>query len=662
MVNKKLILIIGLITLLFAISACGVIPPDVPEIPDDIQVPNDTEVPDEEDVPEVPDEEDVPEVPDEPEIPDEPGEPEEPNPDEPEEQVDDFNLFVDTDSLNGDCSDSYSKEQNSLSTPFCSIQRAADLVEPGDRVRVERGFYEEYVNINRSGTSDEPIVFSGVRGRDGEWLTVIRGGNLVSNWDLAPEIDLEGYGVYKTNLGFRPYAMMVNNRALMHLKPENNNYLSVSPTHIRSSDFERVIFWDGIEAIYGYNTSTKETYIRFRDGDNPNNMNIYATPSNSGILINNAANIIVRDFEITNMRQGIMVTGSQAKDVIIENNKLINSETRIRVTENAQRVHIRNNMIQMRWLLDEFFQGPWINSYTDHDYDEPVVYQMEVRYHLYLTPKRLMFRGYGIHIASGSEHEVYENNILDSYFAIGIHSGTDIKIYDNFIKNASSIGVVNYAGTMNLQVFNNEFHDVNIPLRFQDLYGKKPRSIYFFNNKMSSSIKAGMGTFFHEGPCIYTIYNNITAWIYHNSYSGYTIGIRAGCTNREDEGIPGLYVVNNVISTRHSLSFNGDWLKENMIGAVDYNWFMNNPTNASWLGDNNIILESGPRSYWKDFNSWMWDIGDRSFILPANSTARNSGLDLSKPFVLNGVTHEPLPGMNPGYFSGDAPNMGAIQD
>jgi hypothetical protein len=648
--NKLIIILAGIMIMLY-MTGC-IVPPDEPPVnpepPFDSESPADPEPPVDQD-PEPPVDPD-PEEPADPEPPFEPY-PEEPADPNPEDSADEFNLFVDINSMNGECSDSYSRDENSLSTPFCTIQRAADIAEPGDHVRVERGYYEEYVSITRSGTSDAPIVFSGVRGSDGEWLTIIRGGNLVLNWDLAPEMDPDGYGVYKTNLGFRPYSMIVNNRALMHLQPAYNNYLSFSPNHIRSDATERVVFWDGIEGIYGYNTSTQETYVRFRNGDNPNNMNIYAAPSNSGVLVNDASNIIVRDFEITNMRYGVRVTGSQAKNVIIENNKLINSETRVLVTENAQRVHIRNNMIQMRWLSDEFFQGPWIGGSTFFSYEDPVLYQIEARFHLYLTPKTRMFRGYGIHLVSGSDHEIYENNIWDSYSGIAVYAN-NVKIYNNLIRNASSVGIVSYPGTMNLQVFNNEIYNVNIPLRFQNMHGESPRSIYIFNNKISSHPRAGTGVFFHEGYCNGVNEDNVI-WMYHNSFSGYSSGLRNGCTER-DNGLPNMYVVNNIISSRASLVFREDWTKEGMMGGVDYNWIMTPPLSAPWLGDNNIIIGSN--------DGWMWDSDDRSFILPSNSSARNSGLDLSKPFVLNGVTHEALPGMNPGYFSGNAPNMGAVQD
>ncbi|MER5524790.1 PKD domain-containing protein [Streptomyces sp. NPDC002677] len=59
------------------------------------------------------------------------------------------------------CSDSGTGTE---SKPFCSVQAAADVVEPGDTVRIvgsPLSSYSEAVTLTRSGTSDRPITFSG---------------------------------------------------------------------------------------------------------------------------------------------------------------------------------------------------------------------------------------------------------------------------------------------------------------------------------------------------------------------------------------------------------------------------------------------------------------------------------------------------------------------
>ncbi|WP_330257781.1 hypothetical protein OG586_00445 [Streptomyces murinus] len=67
-------------------------------------------------------------------------------------------LYVNHD---GACSDTGT---GSASMPFCTVQAAADVVLPGQTVRVEApdGLpYVESVALTRSGTEDAPITFTG---------------------------------------------------------------------------------------------------------------------------------------------------------------------------------------------------------------------------------------------------------------------------------------------------------------------------------------------------------------------------------------------------------------------------------------------------------------------------------------------------------------------
>ena len=66
----------------------------------------------------------------------------------------------------------------SLSKPFRSIQRAANLAQPGDTVFVRGGTYRETVRPMRSGSGSSPIQF---KAYNGEKVTV-SGANVVSNF------------------------------------------------------------------------------------------------------------------------------------------------------------------------------------------------------------------------------------------------------------------------------------------------------------------------------------------------------------------------------------------------------------------------------------------------------------------------------------------------
>jgi hypothetical protein len=72
----------------------------------------------------------------------------------------------------------------------------------------------------------------------------------------------------------------------------------------------------------------------------------------------------------------------------------------------------------------------------------------------------------------------------------------------------------------------------------------------------------------------------------------------------------------------------------------------------SWWGEHNKVVADG----------LLWNTDtETDFQLTADSPARQIGIDLSKPWTLDGVTHPPLPGMEPGYFEGPRPDAGAKQ-
>ena len=87
-------------------------------------------------------------------------------------------------------------------SPFRTIQRAADLAQPGDTITVHAGTYRERVNPPRGGTSEQQrIVYQAARGAAVE----IKGSEVIKGWVKAQP------GVWKVTLpntffgGFNPY-------------------------------------------------------------------------------------------------------------------------------------------------------------------------------------------------------------------------------------------------------------------------------------------------------------------------------------------------------------------------------------------------------------------------------------------------------------------------
>jgi alpha-L-arabinofuranosidase len=94
----------------------------------------------------------------------------------------------------------------SLTRPFKTIQRAANLAKAGDKITVHEGIYREWINPQNGGISDlERITYEAAPGEN----VVISGGEQITNW-----IKVEG-DVYKTIISnsffgaFNPYKEIV---------------------------------------------------------------------------------------------------------------------------------------------------------------------------------------------------------------------------------------------------------------------------------------------------------------------------------------------------------------------------------------------------------------------------------------------------------------------
>lgn len=74
----------------------------------------------------------------------------------------------------------HDEHPGSKQEPFLTIQRAADLAQPGDVIAVHEGVYRERVNPPRGGTSEGMrITYQAAHGED----VVIKGSEVVKGWE-----------------------------------------------------------------------------------------------------------------------------------------------------------------------------------------------------------------------------------------------------------------------------------------------------------------------------------------------------------------------------------------------------------------------------------------------------------------------------------------------
>lgn len=385
------------------------------------------------------------------------------------------------------------------------------------------------------------------------------------------------------------------------------------------------------------------------------------------ITIENQSHLVVKNLLVRGGQNGVLISGDAASHNVIENCRLVGGEKRVFITDGASYNHVRHNEITAAFYGDRYRPGAWGGPRGD-----AAPYENRVKEHFYNEYK--WFFGpnatsdYGVRVFDAGPHnEIYGNHVSEGGQGIQVTRCSDARVYKNTVHNFSSIGLIcTLDRVKNVQFYDNLVYDCNINLRIHHV--NQPgqtadRTFYVYRNRFYQNPGVGSHIFMHYFEENDTEdYNHANVFIYHNSFSGGQNGISMSGYADDCGGLPNGIIVNNILSSRFSLSASRDFIgRSGMFGLFDFNWIggefkSTDPghdyTHASWYGRHNIF-EAG---------AMIWDHAEMpDFILPEQSMARDGGLDLSELFSVNGKQYGSLPGMSSGYFSDTEPDMGAVQ-
>lgn len=571
--------------------------------------------------------------------------------------------------------------------PFATIQKALDAAQAGDRVLVHSGTYTETVSFPRSGQADKPIVLEGERGPDGQWQTILDPGVPLKGWTPAPEI---GEGVFQLpSNGVDPYCLTAGGKQILRVHdrlmalPGTKRTADTAYTPILFGgikDFEEagingfsflsipsegligmvkeaeghLPFWNGIEALYGVREGI--IYLRFRDGRNPDTMVIRAAPATTALTIENQSHIVVRNLAIQGAEKSVLLSGGKAFGNVIEGNSLRNGLWRVVLTKGARQNLVRGNEITLRFFGSDDF-GAWGGTHTEQQANR----QSQVRMMLYRAFKHVSgtdaSADIGVRItAAGPGNRIAGNHIYGGLKGLHCMSTPDLTVDGNVIHNMSSVGIVTLPDLWNARFHDNFYFDCNIILRIHQYNSPSHRSEYHYRNVFRQSPG--------EGTHIYVHYNDFGAdfgpeqespiGIYQNTFVGGNRGLVCGSQRREI-GMTKTMVLNNIISTLHEpVSYLQAGGNTHIYQIFDYNWIggARQPDGSlpAWFGSHNINA----------LGRELWPSAQVGNFTPPEEV-QGKGIDLSHEFTIEGNKYEPLPGMEPGYFSGVAPDLGAIQ-
>ena len=572
----------------------------------------------------------------------------------------------------------------SISSPWATFDHAMGVLQAGDTLIAKAGTYNQKINVIKSGTAGNPITIQGTLDENGNRLSIIDPYvDATGGWVAAPEI---GSGVYKKTIGYDVFGLYIVAGGVPYkvariCQPwqsashcsgwQSTLAKSSSATYTTTyQDGINPLWWDGIEVIF---TSTQAgvSYIRFRNGDNPNNYTIRVMQSEpdayrkGSVVVFGVNYITIKNFEIRAKEYGVYVTNWDAyakpTNIIIDNNKIVVGQKKMQL--NGDTLIASNNEITSQsyaYYIGGYTGGAWLCTYSP----SACTYRSAVNEHIYMFIKYDCGRSDGgledgaITFPTGrSGFQAYNNKIYNIDEGIA-GNGNNYEFYNNEIYNSSSLCFYfDGKGSQNSSVHDNLVYNCNTNFRFGTWNGgnTSPSANYATINlyKNRSWMPHGIGEhiYYHFYVDSGTQTHNGKVWWYHNSFSGgrdfeYVSEYNS---NWGGNGMTETYYVNNIMSTNQFE--HGGKLASNKVGLCSYNW-ISGTDYASWCDSTNINNGTTP----------MWDTTKpHDFTLPSGSSAINAGIDVAHSFMVGETTYLALPGMVPGYFSGPAPDMGAYQ-
>jgi len=542
-------------------------------------------------------------------------------------------------------------------SPFATPQKGVDTAGPGDTIMVRAGVYRGRVVFPESGEPGSSIVLEGEEG------AILDGGEVVADWEPAPEI---APGVYRKRLSFpdwpgwneTPFNLTWNDRLVLHISGAS---MESGEGMARLKEPAESETWQGVEALYG--TSDGVTYLRFADGRDPNQGVITVGPhweydEAAVVLIRDKRHIVVRGFTIRNRTVGVHLKAG-ASDNVIENNTIIGGKHGVfigyypwAVPRDAgaevlcHRNQVRNNQItlaflspitvphpNMRWIWEQFKQ------FSDNDREGVALF------------------------SAGHDNQVCGNHIFEHWGGIQDWGARDdwaadypvvlrnrqfcqrLQVYDNVVHDILDDGLEPSGGEIEAEWHDNLVYNCNTNIRLKFAEGGP---CYIYRNRSYNPQPTPGG----ECADLFHFRDNSDAlvYVYHNSFASYR-GNKLGVNIRESTS-PAIcansWYVNNIFSNHHFGTPPYGGLPSGV--HADYN-LIASITACSPPGEHNVLIPERR----------LWDTDPPGFGLEADGPGRGKGLDLSREWVMDGVQHPGLPGMGPGYFSGQAPDLGAVQ-
>jgi len=513
--------------------------------------------------------------------------------------------------------------------PFRTVQKAVDIAGPGDTIVVRPGLYRERIVVGNKGTADKPLIIEGERG------ATLHGGDIAKGWKHL------GNGLYKTeNLPYQPLVMIWNDHFVLHVRKQwAGEYIDAGKLYLFGNP--KPEDWDGIEVLF--TSDADQAWVRTRNNENPNEHQVTLAPrANMGgatVTLKSAKHVILRGFVIKGGDAGVYM--KRASDNIIENNFIAHGKNGIHLHYRCHRNTIRNNYITIGAYgeMNRVKAGSRISNNIVR-----IIKGDGRRDHHGILLER-----------SGHDNEFCYNKIFQHWDGVKVMSirptstpeqveiesqaySRGFKVHHNIICDCWDYAIEPCGGEVDAEYHHNLIYGCPGAVRVKNI-GTGP--MYFYNNIITQTITS----FYVSNQ------NQCRIYVYHNTFAG----SRGISIHQKVKRIPkSWWFINNILSNPDSTM--DCWKNHTRDYHFDYSYVGNNRfKHKCWYeGPSNVL---GFKLLWEPGTPGT--VSD--FRIGKDWPVREKGIDLSKPWKLDGVKHEPLRGMTKGYFSGKAPDLGALQ-
>ena len=494
--------------------------------------------------------------------------------------------------------------------PLRSIQRGANLSQPGDLILIQPGIYRESVTVPRSGTGTQPIVFRGsapgviLDGADGAIAAGV-------SWTAT------GSGAYSYTPGF-PTGHVVSDQGRLY------RYGSVS-----------TLQGLGAGPPGGFYSDGATLYVKFADGSSPADRTVHVARFEDGFSLNGVSNIRIENLEIRHYG-----AGDYGKGVYLRYSSSV-AVRRCRIHDvEAAGVWIKGgemNLVEDNEIWDtSIFAWPWGLSKGSSAENTGVLFTDDV--------------GRGNVIRRNTIHGTF-NGIGpcgSSAPAAGVTNETDV--YENVLSQHTDDGMEPEGYCSNVRFWRNTIRDVHMvfavaPAAPGPTYFVRNVGYRFGNTRTSqqdgytaSALKINSGYPTPVGPL----------FLYHNTFATDAPGTDAMALLNPGASTFLRSRNNAMAATRYAL------YKVNPV-LLDWSWddlYTTDPSRfVSWQGTRYQALGDLQAATGQELQGLAVDPGFRD--LAGGDLTLSAGSALIDRGVL-------IPGIND-EFSGQAPDIGAFE-